>query len=106
MRVTRFDKEKFPGYGECIYCGARDVKLTDEHVVPFGFGGNVELLEASCVPCAEETSKCEREIARNVLSDFRIHANIQTYRPKRRPSELSFDVSLEGSPSQTLKVAI
>jgi hypothetical protein len=108
MQADRLEHQRFPGYGECIYCGiSEDVtKLTDEHVVAFALGGNVIIENASCEACAAETSKCEREIARNVLADFRTHTNIQTRRPKDRPTELLFNVSLDGAEPQTLTVPV
>ena len=43
MQADRLEHQRFPGYGECIYCGiSEDVtKLTEEHVVEFDLGGNV-----------------------------------------------------------------
>ncbi len=33
--------------GRCIYCGGRK-GLLDEHIIPYGLGGNLVLPEASC----------------------------------------------------------
>ena len=43
LEPDRIDRRIYPSFGECIYCGAKagDVKLTDEHVMPFALGGNV-----------------------------------------------------------------
>jgi hypothetical protein len=108
MSLDLFDNQKLPGYGECIYCGvsADDAELTDEHVVPYSLGGNVEILKASCKACAAETSRCEREIAKKVFDELRLHVGAPTRRPKRRPSELPFTVSIEGAPPKTLTVPI
>jgi len=46
----------FPTKGKCIYCGASDVKLSDEHIVPLAFGGQHVIQEASCSDCAKITS--------------------------------------------------
>ncbi|SRR5271163_282192 len=56
-----FEHKKFPATGECIYCGAlgSEVELTDEHIVPYSLGGNVELLQASCKKCARVTGGLE-----------------------------------------------
>lgn len=108
MPIERFEREQFAGFGECIYCGAsgNDTELTDEHVVALSLGGNVEILDASCKQCAKETSKCEQEISRNALYDFRTHTNIQTRRPKKRPRELPFSVEVEGDELKILTVPI
>lgn len=35
---------RIPSKGACIYCGARDVKLTDEHIVPRFLAGVARIL--------------------------------------------------------------
>ena len=35
----------------CIYCGDSKGPLTDEHIVPLGIGGRLELLKSSCRTC-------------------------------------------------------
>ena len=47
--------------GRCIYCGSTK-NLTSEHVVPFGLGGDFELLGASCGGCRDVTSSIERRV--------------------------------------------
>ncbi len=32
-------REQFPGFGQCIYCGEKDVLLSDEHIMPLNFWG-------------------------------------------------------------------
>ena len=41
MQTERIDRKKYPSFGECIYCGslAKDVELTDEHIIPLSLGG-------------------------------------------------------------------
>ena len=53
MQADRLENQRFPGYGECIYCGISEevTKLTDEHVVAFALGGNVIIENASCEAC-------------------------------------------------------
>jgi hypothetical protein len=99
MDTDLFTTEKFSGYGECIYCAAlaSEVELTDEHVVAFSLGGNVEIEDASCRRCAAETAKTEREIARRVLWDLRIHTNTQTRHKKDRPTKLPFSAEVDGT---------
>ena len=74
----------------CIYCGAGDVPLSDEHVVPFSLGGTWILPKASCSDCAGITSRAERDISRGTYLALRTKAGFPTYRPRKRPR--SFDV--------------
>lgn len=53
--------------GACIYCGTRDGRLTDEHVVPKGLGGTLVLPQASCDDCARLTSQFEMRVLRGFL---------------------------------------
>lgn len=48
----------YPPVGRCIYCGATKpggghTRFGDEHIVPFAFGGNLVLPEASCRLCEQ-----------------------------------------------------
>ena len=58
-----------PSRGACIYCGATDAALSDEHVVPYGLGGSHVLRKASCCRCAAITSKFERKVMRELWGD-------------------------------------
>jgi len=102
------ERQKFPSPGECIYCGARgdDVELTDEHIIPFSLGGNVEILRASCKACAAITSGLELHLGRKVLWDHRVHAKIPTRRSKERPDTLPTRVSVGFGEEQTLHLPI
>lgn len=47
----------YPAIGQCIYCGATELKsgarrFTDEHIIPLVLGGNLVLPQASCPDCA------------------------------------------------------
>jgi hypothetical protein len=103
-----FEHKKFPPVGECIYCGARgsEVELTDEHIVPYSLGGNVQLLQASCKPCAQITGALEGYVGRKVLWDFRVHAKIPTRRPGERPDVLPARISVGAGEAQTLELPI
>jgi hypothetical protein len=46
----------------CIYCNATGVPLTDEHIVPKGIGGRLELLLYSCVRCQTKIQPVEDEL--------------------------------------------
>lgn len=75
---------KIPSRGVCIYCKQSDIKLTDEHIVPFSLGGRHILLEASCLSCADITKKFEQDISRSLWGDARASYNAPTRRKKER----------------------
>ncbi len=82
--------------GRCIYCGT-SAKLSDEHVIPRGLGGNLVLARASCPRCAEITSRFERNILRSpqVLA-LRAAFGLPTYHPKNRPDTFRLTVTRNG----------
>lgn len=74
----------------CVYCGQAFSKtyasrLSDEHVVPEGLGGNLIVPRASCSSCANVTSKYERFIAQQMLDILRKKVGI-TGKKKKRPA--------------------
>jgi hypothetical protein len=71
--------------GECIYCGCT-VGLSDEHVIPYGLGGDYVLPLASCKQCAATTSRDELKVMRGFMSDARLVAGLPTRRKKQRPT--------------------
>lgn len=108
VEPDRITRKEYPTFGECIYCGARagDAELTDEHIVPYSLGGNAFIRDGSCKACAAETTKCERELAKVVLGDFRNSIGEQTRRPKKRAKVGSFVASINYGPRQTFTVPI
>jgi len=106
--VHRIDRLEIDSFGECIYCGAlaKDVELTDEHIIPFSLGGKAVIREGSCRECARETAKLENEIAHKVLWEFRAHVKSPTRRKKSRPTELPFTYSIAGGERLTKSVPI
>ena len=106
--IHRIDRLEIDLSGECIYCGAlaKDVELTDEHIIPFSLGGKAVIREGSCKECARETAKLENEIAHKVLWDFRAHVKSPTRRKKSRPTELPFTYSIAGGERLTKSVPI
>ena len=72
----------------CIYCGRSDVPLTDEHIVPLSLGGQHVIENASCSECAKITTKFERDVAREMWGDARIHYDAPSRRKKQRPSHI------------------
>ena len=108
MLTEYFNRNKIPSFGECIYCRkkAHETKLTNEHTIPFSLGGNVEIIDGSCLECAAITSKIELHVGRKVLWDLRVHTGTQTRRPKDRPKALPINVSIAGAPLQTMQLPI
>lgn len=61
--------------GACIYCGDNESRLTREHILPRGLGGNsapqghndaLVLQNATCYRCADITSKIETDCLRQM----------------------------------------
>lgn len=42
----------------CIYCGSK-VQLSNEHVIPYAWGGSLQIFDGSCEHCRKITSKFE-----------------------------------------------
>jgi hypothetical protein len=70
----------------CIYCGSRGPKLTREHVVPSGLGGNsspdgfsdaLVLQRASCHECQQITSSVERRCLVTMMGPARSHLGLR-----------------------------
>jgi hypothetical protein len=75
--------------GACIYCGARGVRLDDEHVVPLSLGGQHILEDASCLSCADITTKFERDVARDMWGDARNSYNVRSRRKRKRKTHIA-----------------
>jgi len=84
--------------GRCIYCGTsgKDIKLYEEHVIPYSLDADVYLKDASCLACENITKQFEQHVARNIFGHHRIHKGIQTRHPQERPSELPTRVLIRG----------
>jgi len=81
------EQHKLAPVGECIYCGSRE-RLSNEHIVPFGLGGQLILPDASCGTCSKITGEFERRVLRGFMYRARIAARFPTRRPKERPAKL------------------
>jgi len=79
---------RIPTRNHCIYCGSRNVRLTDEHVVPYSLGGRHVLEQASCDICADVTKRFEQDVARDLWGDARAAYNAPTRRKKERATEV------------------
>ncbi|MDE2255538.1 MAG: hypothetical protein KGL42_14915 [Betaproteobacteria bacterium] len=78
----------YPSQGRCIYCGATDLQLSDEHIVPFSLGGQHVLKGASCLPCADVTKRFEQDVARSMWGEARAAFGERSRRKKARPSHI------------------
>jgi hypothetical protein len=92
--------------GYCIYCGAVPPNLSNEHIIPYGLGGNHILPKSSCVDCAKITSQFELNSLRSLLGNFRVRQNIQSRRPKRRPKTLTLKTSSGDQETVSTTVAV
>ena len=79
--------------GGCIYCGSRDGKLQDEHVIPYGLGGSWILEKASCAAHAKLTSAWETDLLRHAWGAARAALGVRTRRKKQRAE--GFELGLE-----------
>jgi hypothetical protein len=82
---------RLPAVGQCIYCGAEGIRLTDEHIVPEGMGGTLILQEASCDPCAKVTSLFERRVMQGFMDHGRRALGVKgkKKRNKKLPSTVT-----------------
>lgn len=84
---------RFVPAGRCIYCGATNVTLSDEHIIPYSLGGQLVLPQASCCKCANITSKFESSVARHAVIKLRVSHNLPTRRRNARPK--TFEVIVD-----------
>jgi hypothetical protein len=73
----------------CAYCASTVNTLIDdltkEHIIPFGFGGQLILPKASCKLHQKETSRVEDFILRRYLCALRSHLSLPSRNPTNRP---------------------
>ena len=84
---------RFKSVGECIYCGDHSDKLSDEHIIAYGLGGEDVLPHASCKSCQNITSKFELEVLRRELLQVRTKLELPS-RKSSLPKELPITVKL------------
>jgi hypothetical protein len=82
MDIPLLDRFRYAPVGVCIFCGGTE-DLTDEHIMPFGLGGNLILPDASCRTCAKVTGRIERVVLRGPLRPIRVFRGIQSRRRHR-----------------------
>lgn len=82
--------------GRCIYCGAEpteDDPLTDEHILPYGIFGKIQLLKGSCKECARKTSAFEDKVMSKDLGAVRTVLNFPSRHKKTKPDLLPVEVT-------------
>jgi len=70
---------------ECIYCGATEGLLTDEHTIAYGLNGSLVLRKASCLSCNKITGLFEEKVLRGFTLQARIALGMRTRRRKKAP---------------------
>ena len=76
--------------GMCIYCFRQptEVRLTDEHILPSGLGGNLLLPASSCDDCAAITGRMEQHLLRHQWKALRGRFGLRSrHRPKRKQAK-------------------
>jgi len=80
----------FSPIGFCISCGAKR-DLSEEHIIPFGLGGNLILPDASCPQCRDIIGV---QVEGAILNAYwgthgipRLRLNLPTRKPKKRPKK-------------------
>ena len=95
--VEGFGRQKvFPAVGRCIYCGAKDTSLGDEHIIPQALGGNMILPAASCRECEHIVgAQLEGRLlhkTKGMFAAVRLRFEFKSKRPKDRPKSLPYRV--------------
>jgi hypothetical protein len=76
--------KQYQPVNRCIYCGATEVKLTNEHILMYALGGREVLPKASCRPCAVVTGQIEQFVARDMWGGFRVMSGMQSRNNKKK----------------------
>jgi hypothetical protein len=96
IELPLLEQHRYEAVGRCIYCDAR-ADLSDEHIVPFGLGGNLILPRASCPTCSNITSRLERTVLTGPLRSVRVFRGIQSRRKHRgAPTLLPLQAKIDG----------
>ena len=75
----------------CLYCPATN-GLTREHIVPFSFGGEWVIQEASCPKCSKITHEFETACATELFSAMRLQFGYPSRHKKTRAKGIDFTV--------------
>jgi hypothetical protein len=97
----------FKPVGFCIYCGSKE-NLSEEHIIPFGLGGNLILPASSCGKCADVTG---RQVEGAILNAYwgthgvlRLRMDLPTRSPKKRPKDRVLKMTNQKGEARTVKV--
>lgn len=90
-KMSRIPRVTFGPIKRCIYCGA-DTDMTTEHIIPYGLGGNLELLKGSCKECAKTTGRFEQICLQKTFNLIRIKYGVSTRNPKKRIHNLPIKI--------------
>jgi len=90
-----YPKKLYSPVKACIYCGSREI-LSTEHIIPYGFGGELVLPKASCEAHRKATSKIEDFILRRYLCPLRSHLGLPSRKPGSRPDGYPLTLSCKG----------
>lgn len=93
----------YPPLCRCVYCGAVEVDLSREHLVPLSLGGTTVLRRASCHKHRDLTSNAEMRVARIMYGIVRQQDGIRTRRPGRAGREL---ISAETFDGRAVEVSV
>lgn len=99
MKVSIPAEFRFEPVGKCIYCGRATPevrRLTDEHFIPFSFGGHLLLPEASCDDCMEITGALCGRVCDLMLSPLRWHHGLPSRKKKNREKTIRVGISGKG----------
>ena len=102
---------------QCIYCGIKDVELSDEHIVPFALNGNLVIPKSSCEKCQKIINK---EIKSKILDPYtgfygklrlRLNLTSRTKKGKRKsrkshPSHYTLDYYHKGGRKNTVNTPV
>jgi hypothetical protein len=98
----------FPPVGRCIYCGAHDCKLGDEHIIPQGLGGNMILPASSSRDCERVVgAQLEGRILHKTNGPFaalRLRLDFKSKRPKDRPESLPFTIKSKDGVARVVQI--
>ena len=98
------ENENSKKINKCIYCQAKDVELTDEHVMPFALGWDLVLEKAVCKVCQVITGKCEPEQLKRIWAEVRACIGIRSRRRKFATETFPLEVVLNDGTHTTLNL--
>lgn len=87
----------------CIYCGSTD-QLSSEHIVPYAWGGTVQVHNGSCETCRLVTSAFENYALNDGAMAYVRKAIGLPSRSKHRSIKGPIDMAMEGQDGQALTI--